>query len=550
MSRRFITANRAQSSLLPPSRDDWVEEGHLVRFLHDCIEQFDLSEFTSSYSREGGSPYDPKMMLTLLLYAWCLGIRSSRKIAAACHERIDFRWAAGNIRPDHCAFARFFQRHGEAIKDLFTQVLCLCGRVGAIRLGVVSLDGTKVGANASLSANRTLSRLRAEIERMEAEMLRQDAADEARCGAGGDGEDLPEELRRQRDRLARLRAAKESLELDWAAERVLSASSSSGESGEGRGSGTGASSPCPAQGELPFGAGQSSAAPGPSSVPAQQPGSAVGVGDAVEQPAALAGARTEQPAALSVPEAAVGERGAASAAAATQGDEAGSAETKAPRQSGQKSKKSGKKKEARVNVTDPESRIMKGRSGLVQAYNAQAVVTPEQFVVACEVVQDENDLHQLQPMLSKLKRLLAAAGIEALPKRLAADAGYWLKDLNIEELEQAGPELFIATCNPRNQPKETPRGRLPQSATATERMTRKLSTQTGRKTYQQRGKTVEPVFGQIKECLNARRFLRRGLEKARQEWSLLCSCLNLRKLSVWLGKKKGGKGLGTVLAAG
>ena len=117
MSRRFITANRAQSFLLPPSIDDWVEEGHLVRFIHDCVGQFDLSGFNAAYSREGGSPYDPRMMLTILLYAWCLGIRSSRKIAAACRERIDFRWAAGNIRPDHCAFARFFQRHGEAIKE-------------------------------------------------------------------------------------------------------------------------------------------------------------------------------------------------------------------------------------------------------------------------------------------------------------------------------------------------------------------------------------------------------------------------------------------------
>ena len=193
---------------------------------------------------------------------------------------------------------------------------------------------------------------------------------------------------------------------------------------------------------------------------------------------------------------------------------------------------------------------MKGRSGFVQAYNAQAVVTPEQFVVACEVVQDENDLHQLKPMLSKLKRLLAAAGIKALPKQLAADAGYWVQDLDVEDLEKTGPELLIATRNRKNQPREAPRGRIPRSATATERMTRKLSTQAGRKTYKLRGQTVEPVFGQIKECLNARRFLRRGLEKVRQEWSLLCSCLNLRKLSVWLGKEKGGKGLGAVLAAG
>ena len=108
-----------------------------MRFLQDCVKQFDLSVFTKASSREGGTPYHPEMMLTTLLSAWCPGIRSSRKIADACRNRIDFRWVTGNLQPDHCAFARFFQRHGEAIRDLFTRVLCLCAEVGAIRLGAV-----------------------------------------------------------------------------------------------------------------------------------------------------------------------------------------------------------------------------------------------------------------------------------------------------------------------------------------------------------------------------------------------------------------------------
>ena len=552
MSRRFITANRAQPFLLPPSIDDWVEEGHLVRFLHDCVEQLDLTEFSAAYSREGGSPYDPKMMLTILLYAWCLGIRSSRKIAAACRERIDFRWIVGTVRPDHCAFARFFQRHGEAIKELFAQVLCLCERVGAIRLGVVSLDGTKMGANASLSANRTLLRLREEIGRMEAEMRGQDAADEARLGSGASGDDLPEELRRRQDRLARLRLAKERLELDLAAERVLSGVSSGDEGG---------ASSRPEQGGLPFGD-ASGASAGPSAEPAGQagPGVSVEVGASAAPPASPDGAKTKPPAGAIEPALGVevGADEASRAPAPACPEESAETEKTGKPDQKQSGKQSGRKKkkkkkdddEARVNLTDADSRIMKGRQGFVQGYNAQAAVTQDQFVVACAVTQEENDLHQLKPMLQTIKESLAKAGIEASPKKLDADAGYWLQDLDIEALEKAGPELFIATCNPKNQPKEAPRGRIPQSATPTERMRRKLSTQAGRKTYKQRSITVEPVFGQIKECLNARRFLRRGLEKAGQEWRLLCSCLNLRKLFAWLGKKKGGKSLCEALAAG
>ena len=550
MSRRFKSANRAQLFLLPPSIDDWIEEGHQVRFLQDCVEQFDLSVFTSAYSREGGAPYDPKMMLTALLYAWCLGIRSSRKIAAACRERIDLRWATGNLQPDHCAFARFFQRHGEAIRELFTQVLCLCAQAGAIRLGVLSLDGTKVGANAALSSNRTLSRLRREIERMEAEMREQDARDAARFGAAG-GDELPDELRVQRERLARLRLAKERLELDLAAQRVLAQASQPVQAVGACGKKAVAAGACSEeQGDLPFGASSASSSECPSESETSAPGSGSAGGEAVAPGESSAGCVPEAPEA---PAASCPSAAACGNEASSRSGETGQAAEAGPSgQAGQagKTRKSGKRnKEARVNLTDPESRIMKARQGFTQGSNAQAVVTEEQFVVTCAVSQDENDLHQLEPMLQELTASLAAAGIEAKPKRLNADAGYWLQDLPIEALEKEGPELLIAPCNPRDLPKTVPRGRIPKSATPAERMKRKLSTVVGKKTYKKRSITVEPVFGQIKECLNGRRFLRRGLKKVSQEWSLLCGCLNLRKLFSWL-EKRGYKSLNEALASG
>ena len=352
-------------------------------------------------------------------------------------------------------------------------------------------------------------------------MRSHDAADDARFGAGVGGDDLPAELRRVHERLERLRSAKERLELDLAAERVLSGESSSGRVPKERVSSPG----CGEQGELPFGAG-SGAAVEPSAPPAAP--SDVSVADGASAASSARSAEAEQP----------------------EQPGAKQSENKAEKKSRKKKKKKKDADEARVNVTDPESRIMKARQGFVQGYNAQAVVTRDQFVVSCAVTQEANDLHQLGPMLLETGRSLAKAGIEELPRKLNADAGYWRRDLEIEQLEQDGPKLFIATCNPKKQPKESPRGRIPKSATSEERMRRKLSTRAGRETYKQRSMTVEPVFGQIKECLNARRFLRRGLEKAGQEWSLLCSCLNLRKLFLWLGKKKGGASLCRALAAG
>ena len=175
---------------------------------------------------------------------------------------------------------------------------------------------------------------------------------------------------------------------------------------------------------------------------------------------------------------------------------------------------------------------MKTSQGHVQGFNAQAIVTAGQCIVSAEVTQEENDVHQLEPMLAVLKATLEAAGIEDRPQALAADAGYWHDQLEVTELEQEGPELFIATASrvKEAQAEGSPQGRIPDDITPKQRMTRKLRTKAGRAVYTLRSQTVEPVFGQIKSIMGCRSFLRRGLEAVQSEWSLICACFNLRKL--------------------
>lgn len=190
------------------------------------------------------------------------------------------------------------------------------------------------------------------------------------------------------------------------------------------------------------------------------------------------------------------------------------------------------KASAKANVTDPDSRILKTSKGYCQGYNAQAVVSEDQVIVAADITQEENDVRQLHPMLEETRANRKAAGIEDEVDTCTADAGYWSED-NIEQAGPDGPELFIATTKDWKERKAlrdapAPRGRIPSGAAAKEKMERKLRTKQGRKTYKKRSQTVEPVFGQIKS--RAEVFMRRGLEACRSEWSLLCATHNLLKL--------------------
>lgn len=185
-------------------------------------------------------------------------------------------------------------------------------------------------------------------------------------------------------------------------------------------------------------------------------------------------------------------------------------------------------------MTDPDSRVMKTRSGYVQGYNAQAAVTEGQVILAAEVTQEANDTHQLHPVLEKVNENLAAAGVEETPKVALADAGYW-NEANASGMKPEGPELYAATTKDWKQRKAmreqpAPRGRIPRGMSSRERMERKLLTRRGRELYRKRGMTVEPVFGQVKEVRGCDRFLLRGMGGTSCEWKLICGTHNLLKL--------------------
>lgn len=210
-----------QLFLLPPDMSKWLPEDHLVYFIRDVVGQLELSEIFDSYDgSKGGYPaYHPEMMMALLIYAYCVGVPSSRKIEKATYESIAFRVLAADQHPDHDTICAFRRRHLQALAALFVQVLRLCQKAGLVKLGHVALDGTKVRANASkhkaMSYGRmekSVAELEAEVQRLLAEAEAIDAKEDNRYGKGRGGDEIPEELRFKQSRLAKIKEAKEALE--------------------------------------------------------------------------------------------------------------------------------------------------------------------------------------------------------------------------------------------------------------------------------------------------------------------------------------------------
>ena len=199
----------------------WLPEDHLVYFIRDVVGQLELSEIFASYdSSKGGYPaYHPEMMVALLIYAYCVGIPSSRKIEKATYESIPFRVLTADQHPDHDTICAFRRRHLKALGALFVQVLRLCQKAGLVKLGHVALDGTKVRANASkhkamsyARMAKTVAELEAEVQRLLSEAEAVDANEDSRYGKGLRGDEVPEELRFKQSRLAKIKEAKEALE--------------------------------------------------------------------------------------------------------------------------------------------------------------------------------------------------------------------------------------------------------------------------------------------------------------------------------------------------
>ena len=222
MSKQFRNCDLNQAYLLPPSLQDWLPEGHLARFVADLVETLDLSAIYAKYEEGDGrglAAYDPRMMVRLLIYAYCRGVPGSRRIERATYEDLVFRYLAADQHPDHTTIADFRKEHLANLSQLFVQVLKLCQQAGLVKLGHVALDGTKVKANASkhkaMSYERmgeTEEKLEAEVQALLAEAARIDAEEDGKYGKGKRGDELPEELARRESRLAKIREAKAALE--------------------------------------------------------------------------------------------------------------------------------------------------------------------------------------------------------------------------------------------------------------------------------------------------------------------------------------------------
>src|SRR4051794_22442412 len=448
MGQRFVACDREQSFLMAPDVREWLPPRHLAWFVIDAVAEMNLDGFYAAYRVDGRSrpPYDPAMMVALLLYAYARGIRSSRVIERACGEDVAFRVLAAQQRPDHATIARFVERHEAAIAGLFGEVLTLCARSGLAQVGVIAVDGTKVAANASRNENVDYEQVAREIVE-EAKAV--DAAEDELYGDAR-GDELPEEFSTAASRRGWLREAKQRLESERAAnpqpvsrsrpKRLKEAKRRLDEELWTETRANRAYEAYRARGRMKDGR-RFGRPPDPYQPPATPTG--------------------------------------------------------------------------RINVTDPDSRVVKGLRGFIQGYNAQAVTNERQLVIAAEGVTSAREFGQLEPMLDAAQRELRAAGVTETPDVLLADAGYWHQQ-QMQRIVDRG----IAVLIPPDASKR--RGARPGwDGGLYAFMRRVLATERGGGLYKQRQPMIEPVFGQTKHNRGIARSRRRARAAARAEWRLI-----------------------------
>src|SRR5271170_4185624 len=224
MAKGFLPYSIDQRLLLPPDMREWLPEGHLALFISDVVDSLDVSPILRAVETgddRGRAGYHPVMMVKLLVYAYCVGKPSSRKVERATHEDVAFRVLSGDQHPDHDCIAAFRKRHLGALAGLFAEVLSLCQKAGLVKLGHIAIDGSKFQANASKHKAMSYGRmgeaekkLTEEVERLLQEAERVDAEEDAQHGKGNRGDELPQELARRETRLKKIREAKAALEAD------------------------------------------------------------------------------------------------------------------------------------------------------------------------------------------------------------------------------------------------------------------------------------------------------------------------------------------------
>ena len=500
--KTFRPWNPEQTLLLPPSPVDWLPENHLVFFLLDLATELDLTAIYDVYAHRdprGVKAYEPRMMVLLLLYAYCIGLPSSRRIEKACWEDAAFRVLTGNQQPDHSRISDFRLVHLNALAGLFVQVLRLCQKAGLVSLGNVALDGTKIKANASkhkaMSHERML-KAEAQLEADMAALLRKaeliDAQEDERYGKDKRGDELPKELQRRQDRIEMIRKARAELEAEAAADKAHQREQQAQE----------------AERQAADAAAQAAAVQANAKACQKAERRARAARKRAESARVLATLKAEA-AGQQAPDPAASVDPLAMPNRNLPTDAAGNPRGKAQR-----------------NFTDPDSHILKGGDGWIQGYNCQAAVDGDhQVIVAVGLSNQAGDAPHLLPMV---ERIVANTG--QLPDKLIADAGYCSTD-NIEDCEQRKLDAYVSTSRQEHGKRPQPsRGPAPRDLNARGRMDRKIRSKAGQAIYALRKTIVEPVFGQTKAARGLDRFLLRGMEKVSGEWHLIAITHNILKM--------------------
>jgi transposase len=496
MPQNFLDCDREQVFLMPPSLRDWLPEDHLAWFVLDTVARLDLMAFYASYRADGHgrAAYEPSMMVALLMYAYSTKVYSSREVERHCRQDIAYRVITANRVPDHATVARFVCRHEGPLGELFGGVLKLCERAGLVRSGVVAIDGTKMPANASRNANVDYGQIAREII---AEAIATDRAEDEQHGDAR-GDELPAELATDEGRRA------------WLARELAGDRDAEQDAGE-------------PESDCEFDAEQ---------IVARVQGRDGWLLEAKRQldqdrwqaEGAIPRSRSER-----LWEA--GRRLQADLAAEARGNAAYEAyrargRMKDGRRFGGPPKpyQPPASPQGKVNMTDPDSHVMKGNAVFMQGYNAQAVVTEHHIVLAAEISTEPVDFSSLGPMMTATRRELEQAGIAATPKVAVADAGFW----NERHMDQLGSD-GIAVLIPPDSGKR--KGERPGwTGGRYSWMRRLLDTNLGAELYRQRRKSIEPVFGHTKHNRQFTHFHRRGRAAVRTEWRLLMATHNLTKL--------------------
>jgi hypothetical protein len=441
-----------------------------------------------------------------LLYAYARGIRSSRGIERACWEDVAFKVIAGMRTPDHSTIAEFRRRHEAEIAELFDDVLGLCREAGLVSVGVITIDGTKIKANASMDQNRSYRQVVTQILREAEEIDRQE--DELYGEKRGD--ELPEQLRTPEGRRQALADAKRRIEERKGRaiedEETVAEPEVDPESVLGRGGRRGGRREWPRVARRELEARRERQA---QPIPRDRDDRLFQILGRLEENHRVDLAAND----------------AYERWRATERDTLGRV-----LKGNSKPFVAPELPEGTINLCDPDSRVMRTQGTPPrQAYNAQAAVNDRQVVLAAEISLAAPDFGHLAPMLETTLDGLREQGIEEIPEVVLADAGYW-HTAQMQAIEQQGIEVLAP---PDGNMRE---GKRPGwEHERYERMREKLTSERGRKLYAQRKITIEPVFGQIKYNRHIDRFMRRGRAAARSEWRLITATHNLLKLhSHWI----------------